>query len=82
MGIQIIGQERLTLLCNVTGSPFLFMKKGKRMDKVGKEYVQVIPSCWKAEKNLINHIPEVRKNGDTYITWLPGRFAPIFDFNL
>ena len=24
-------------------------KSGKKTDKAGKKYVQVIPSCWKAE---------------------------------
>ena len=35
------GQERLTRLCSATGEPFPFMNKGKRIDKVGKTYVQV-----------------------------------------
>ena len=57
-----VGQERLTWLCSVTGSPVPFMNKGKRVDKAGKKYVQVIPSCWKPEKILtVNHIPKVRE---------------------
>ena len=45
---ESVDQERLTWLCGVTGSPLPFMNKWKRMDKVGKKYVQVTPSCRKA----------------------------------
>ena len=32
------------------------------MDMVGKKYVHVIPSCWKAEKiPTVNHILEVKE---------------------
>jgi len=34
----------------VTGTPYPFMKKEKRIDKVGKKNMQVIPSYWKAQK--------------------------------
>ena len=58
-----VGQERLTKLSCVTGSPFTFINKGKRIDKLEKKYVQIIPSCWKAvkihiEPPSINHIPK------------------------
>ena len=58
------GHERLTRLCSATGTPFPFMNKGKRVDKVEKKYVQVIPAVWKAEKSpkkvpSLNNILEV-----------------------
>ena len=58
------GKERLTRLCSVTGKPFPFMNKGKRIDKVDKVYVQVIPAVWKAERktkevNKVNNISEI-----------------------
>ena len=58
------GHEMLTRLCSATGAPFPFMNKGKRTDKVGKKYVQVITAVWKAEKipkevTSVNNILEV-----------------------
>ena len=58
------GKERLTRLCSVTGKPFPFMNKGKRIDKVDKVYIQVIPAVWKAERktkevNKVNNISEI-----------------------
>ena len=58
------GKERLTRLCSVTGKPFPFMNKGKRIDKVDKVYVQVIPAVWKAERKTkevhnVNNISEI-----------------------
>ena len=55
------GHERL---CSVRVTPFPFVNKGKRVDKVGKKYVQVIPTVWKAEKRLlevsgVNQVSEV-----------------------
>ena len=44
------GQERLTRLCSVYGKPFLFMIKGRRVDKENKEYTQILPVVWKTEK--------------------------------
>ena len=44
------GQERLTRLCSAYGKPFPFMIKGRRVDKVDKKYVQILPAVWKAEK--------------------------------
>ena len=44
------GKERLTRLCSVTGKPFPFLNRGKRIDKEDKVYVQVIPAVWKAER--------------------------------
>ena len=40
----------------MTGSPFPFLNTGKRIDKVGKKYVKIIPSCWKAEKIPTKHL--------------------------
>ena len=37
------GQERLTRLC-------MIIIKGRRVDKETKNYVQVLPAVWKAEK--------------------------------
>ena len=34
----------------MTGLPFPFVNKGKRVDKVDKRYVQMLHSWWKAEK--------------------------------
>ena len=45
-------QERLSRLCSATGSPFPFVNKGKRLDKVDKKYVQRLHLCWKAEKDI------------------------------
>ena len=58
------GKERLTRLCSVLGKSFPFMNKGKRIDKVGKDYLQVIPAVWKAERkpkevSSVNNISEV-----------------------
>lgn len=55
------GHERL---CSVRVTPFPFVNKWKRVDKVGKKYVQVIPAVWKAEKRLpevigVNQVSEV-----------------------
>ena len=60
------GKERLTRLCSVTGKPFPFMNKGKRIDKIDKDYVQAIPAVWKAERKTkevhnVNNISEKRK---------------------
>ena len=44
------GQEGLTRLCSAYGKPFPFMIKGRRVDKETKNYVQVLPAVWKAEK--------------------------------
>ena len=60
----IKGHERLTRLCSATGTPFPFMNKGKRIDKVGKKYLKVIMVCWKAKKRPkevpnVNQITEV-----------------------
>ena len=59
-------QERLSRLCSATGSPFPFVNKGKRLDKVDKKYVQRLHLCWKAEKDIkearsVNYIPEVKE---------------------
>ena len=58
------GQERLTRLCSAYGKPFPFMSKGRRVDKEAKNYVQVLPSVWKAERrepavNSISPVEEV-----------------------
>ena len=48
-------------MCNATGTPFSLMNKGKRIDKVGKKYVQVITAVWRAEtipKEVVNNISE------------------------
>ena len=52
------GQERLTRLCSAYGKPFPFMIKGRRVDKEGKKYAQILPMLWKAEKREreVNHI--------------------------
>ena len=44
------GQERLTRLCSAYGKPFLFMIKGRRVDKENKKYTQILPAVWNAEK--------------------------------
>ena len=56
-----VGQERLTRLSSVTGSPFPLINRGKMIDKMEKKHSQKIPSCWKAEKILTEPLPEVRK---------------------
>ena len=48
----------------MTGKPFPFMNKGKRIDKVDKDYVHVIPAVWKAERkprevSSVNNISKV-----------------------
>ena len=58
------GQERLTRLCSAYGKPFPFMIKGRRVDKETKNYVQVLPAVWKAERrepevNSISPVEEV-----------------------
>ena len=60
LGTGSVGQEWLTGLCSVTGFPFPVMNKGKRIDNVGKKYVQVIPACWKAEK-VTKEVPSVNQ---------------------
>ena len=44
------GQERLTRLCSAYGKLFPFMIKGRKVDKETKNYVQVLPAVWKAER--------------------------------
>ena len=54
-------QKRLTRLCSAKGSLFPFIHKGKRTDKTGKNYMQVIPILTGMQKNksrTVNHIPE------------------------
>jgi len=58
------GQEGLTRLCSAYGKPFPFMIKGRRVDKETKNYVQVLPAVWKAERrepavNSISPVEEV-----------------------
>ena len=46
------GKERLTRLCSVTGKPFPFMNRGKRIDKVDKVYVyKLCLQCGKQSEN-------------------------------
>ena len=58
------GQERLMRLCSANGKSFLFMIKGRRVDKETKKYAQVLPAVWKAERrepevNSISAMEEV-----------------------
>ena len=57
------GQERLTRLCSAYGKPFPFMIKGRRVDKEAKNYLQVLPVVWKAERREpeVNNISPVEE---------------------
>jgi len=55
------GQERLTRLCSAYGKPFPFLCR--RVDKETKNYVQVLPAVWKAERKEpeVNNISPVEE---------------------
>ena len=48
-------QERLTMLCSAEGSLFLFMHKGRKIDKTGKKYMQYSLHAGKQRKSWQCH---------------------------